>query len=123
MDEDWDVSLVDLGSNLGYMFVDTGYALPPKFEMLATRGELQARIAVRVIGERAIVAKLSITSGAAGVTTAELRSIPLREIVAKGARELLSRADPSGHMESGFKHDKRSLAAVRKAVGYVKVPR
>jgi hypothetical protein len=122
MDNGWRVDAIDPGLKYRHEWIDAGYALPAKFSVLASREELEAKVDVRIADGRAIVAGLHITSGAAGVTTTELRSIPLREIVAYGARMLLSHGAPGSPMASELKHDERSLAAIRKAVGYVAVP-
>jgi hypothetical protein len=124
MDAKWMVEVVaPVPREVKPAWIGPGFALPSRFQLLASKEELNATVEVRIVDGRAVVTKLSISSGDAGVTTTELRSIPLREFVALGARMLLLHAEPGQKLVAGGKHDEESLAAIRKAVGFVGVPR
>lgn len=103
-------------------WIAPGFALPMRFVVKAQRDELDVTVTVGIRDRKAIVTKLEVTGGDFGVTTEQLRSIPLRELVADGARRLVLHAKPGEEPVAAQKHTKESDAAIRKAVRYVKVP-
>jgi hypothetical protein len=115
----------------GWEWLDGGFAIPAQFTVHAEPegGAWMADVVVEVSGGKARTRQLTVATDAPeGVTSTIVRQVPIREIVAKGALNLLRR--PRVAKDGTTKlapftlpESEMAYAVLERVVGYVEVPR
>ena len=110
-------------------WLDGGYAIPNRFTVHAEpyEGDWKADVDVEVTGGKARTRRVAVATDAPeGVTSTTVRRVPIREIVAKGALDLLrrNRVAKDGTTKLApfmMEEAETAYAVLERVVGYVEI--
>ena len=107
-----------------YVPLEGGYAVPRRIVSTGSKGDLRVTVESEVIDGSAVVGKVTVeTDAEGGVTQAMLREVPIRDVVANGAKAHLARVEIAGkgaRIAPVKTYGEDEAAAISRLVGYLR---